>query len=82
MNLKTKNWSKGSFEQKTFLREWERRKARVFKKKRECCVNPSICSRSCKKEEGKRLGLQVQRDFKVCEQTLGFLLLMFGLKKP
>ena len=31
MNLKTKKWSKGSFEQKRFLREWERRKARVFR---------------------------------------------------
>ena len=30
MNLKTKKWSKGSFLAKTFLREWERRKARVF----------------------------------------------------
>ena len=38
---------------KTFLREWERRKARVLEEKRDCCVNPSICSRSCKKEEGK-----------------------------
>ena len=35
-----------------------------LEEKRDCCVNPSICSRSCKKEEGKRLGLQVQRDLR------------------
>ena len=49
---------------KTFLREREKRKARVLEEKRDYGVNPSICSRSCKKEEGNRLGLQVQRDLR------------------
>ena len=54
-----------AYEQKTFFfRERERRKARVLEEKRDCGVNPSIWSRSCKKEEGKMLGLQVQRDLR------------------
>ena len=36
----------------------------VLEEKRDFCVNPSICSRSCKREEGKRLGFQVQRDLR------------------
>ena len=27
------------------------------------CESLNVCERSCKKEEGKRLGLQVQRDY-------------------
>ena len=64
MNLKTKKWSKGSFELKRFRESRRGEKLGCLEEKRECCVNPSIRSRSCKKEEGKRLGLQVQRDLR------------------
>ena len=50
---------------KTFLREWERIKARVLDEKRDCCVNPSICSRSCKKEEDKKARASSSKEFKV-----------------
>ena len=49
---------------KMCLRAKKEREARVLEKKRDCGVNLSICSRSCKKEEGRRLGLQVQRDLR------------------
>ena len=51
------------FQQKCF-REKEMRKARVFGGEERCCVNPSICTRYCKKEEGKRLELQGQRNLR------------------
>ena len=53
-----------AFGQKTFLRYGRGEKLGFLEEKRDCCVNPSICSRSCKKEEGKRLGLQVQGDLR------------------
>ena len=59
MNLKTKKWYKGSFEQERFGEGGRGEKLGFLEKNRDCCVNPSICSRSCNKDEGKRLGLQV-----------------------
>ena len=40
------------------------RKARVLEIVGDWCESLHVCSRSCKKEEGKRLGLQVQRDWR------------------
>ena len=51
------------FEKKHFLERGRGEKLGFLEEKRDCCVNPSICSRSCK-EEGKRLGLQVQKDLR------------------
>ena len=42
----------------------ERDKLGFLEEKRDCCVNPSICSRSCKTGRRKRLGLQVQRNLR------------------
>ena len=52
------------FEQKRFLERGRGEKLGFLEENRDCCVNPSICSRSCKKEEGKRLRVQVQRDLR------------------
>ena len=52
------------FEQKRFRERGRGEKLGFLEEKRDCCVNPSICSRSCMREEGKRLGLQVQNDLR------------------
>ena len=39
-------------------------KVRVLEIVGDWCESLHVCSRSCKKEEGKRLGLQVQRDLR------------------
>ena len=64
MNLKTKKWSKGSFEQKR-VGELERGKARVLCEDQEICVRLALGARSCKEEGRRKLGLQRTRDFKV-----------------
>ena len=52
------------FEQKTFLRERERRKARVFGGEEGLLCKSFHCSRSFKRKEGKRVELQVQRNLR------------------
>ena len=52
------------FEQKRFCESERGEKARVLEIVGDWCESLHACLRSCKKEEGKRLGLQVQRDLR------------------
>ena len=52
------------FSQKHFEKRVRREKARVLEIVGDLCKSLHACSRSCKKEEGKRLRLQVQGDLR------------------
>ena len=53
-----------SFEQKPYFRGSERRKLGFWEEVRFGAKIQPICSRSYKKEEDKRIGLQVQRNLR------------------